>query len=70
MEPETQFLQATGKANKNNLLIMREADVRQVKLKLGENRLSQYFLLEKMPDQTIVLLHQTPHSYVTWKASR
>lgn len=56
MEPETQFLQATGKANKNNLLIMREADVRQVKLKLGENRLSQYFLLEKMSDRSEVLM--------------
>ena len=33
--PETQLLPATGKTNKSDSLMMREACVRQVKLKIG-----------------------------------
>ena len=58
VEPETQLLPATDKANRSNSLILREAYVRQVKLKIGRNRLDQNFLLEK-PDHTTVSLHWT-----------
>lgn len=51
-----------GKANKSSLLIAREAKGRQVKLKLGEKRLYQDFLLEKMPDPTTALQHGTTRS--------